>query len=259
MILERIVSGNLPDLRRRKEELPLLKLQALVADMPCPPLDMAASLKGNGIKLIAEVKKASPSKGIIRPDFDPVDIARIYARNGAAAISVLTEEHHFQGSLDNLKLIRESGAASSLPLLRKDFIHDPYQVYEARLYGADAVLLIAAMLTPQKLEKLLSLSHTLGMKCLVEVHTRPELDIALKSNARIIGLNNRDLHTFKVDLSVTETLRPLIPPERIVVSESGIQTRADISRLAELGVDAVLIGEALTASADIAAKMRELL
>jgi indole-3-glycerol phosphate synthase len=220
---------------------------------------MAASLKGNGIKLIAEVKKASPSKGIIRPDFDPVDIARIYARNGAAAISVLTEEHHFQGSLQNLKRIRESGAALNLPLLRKDFIHDPYQVYEARLYGADAILLIVAMLTPQKLEELLSLSHTLGMKCLVEVHTRPELDIALKSNARIIGLNNRDLHTFKVDLSVTGTLRPLIPPEHIVVSESGIQTRADISRLTEMGVDAVLIGEALTASADIAAKMRELL
>ncbi|PKH45569.1 indole-3-glycerol-phosphate synthase [Dehalococcoides mccartyi] len=259
MILERIVTDNLPDLERRKMRLPLAKLQELALDIPYPPIDMAMKLKGRQVRLIAEVKKASPSKGIIRSDFDPVDIAGIYARNGASAISVLTEEHHFMGSLDNLKKIRESGVASKLPLLRKDFIHDPYQVYESRLYGADAILLIVAMLSPERLQELLSLSHKLGMKCLVEVHTRSELEIALESNARIIGLNNRDLHTFKIDLTVTERLRPLIPPECIVVSESGIQTRADISRLEELGVDAVLVGEALTASVDIAAKMRELL
>jgi len=223
-----------------------------------PALDLAAALRGDGIQLIAEVKKASPSRGIIRPDFDPVEIAIIYAGNGAAAVSVLTESGYFQGSLDHLKDIRNA-LHNKLPLLRKDFIFDLYQVYESRAYGADSLLLIVAILKLEELQALLRLSHELGMSCLVEVHNEAEVEIALSSEARIIGINNRDLTTFSVDIATTERLSPLIPPDRIVVSESGIKERADIEKLSQLGVDAVLIGESLMAAPDIAAKMRELL
>ncbi|MDZ4230856.1 MAG: indole-3-glycerol phosphate synthase TrpC [Dehalococcoidales bacterium] len=258
MVLERIVTENRPWLETRKRDFPLAELQRMALELS-PPLDMAAALRGDGIRLIAEVKKASPSRGLIRADFDPVEIARIYTANGAAAISVLTESLNFQGSLGYLRSIREALGNDRLPLLRKDFIVEPYQVYEARAYGADALLLIAAILEYEKLSELLELSHELGMKCLVEVHNEAEMEIALKSQARIIGINNRDLRDFSVDLAVTGRLRPLVPGDRIVVSESGIKDRCDVEWLRNLGVDAVLVGETLMSAPDIAARMKELL
>lgn len=258
MILEKIVADNQLELEAKKRSFPLAELQGVASEQPTP-LNFASALRGERVQLIAEVKKASPSKGIIRPDFNPVEIARIYAGNGAAAISVLTEAKYFQGNLDHLRDIREGLGDKRLPLLRKDFICDPYQVYESRAYGADSLLLIVAMLTPEKLEELFGLSHQLGMDCLVEVHNETELEIALNSEARVIGINNRDLSTFDVDLTTTKRLRPLIPQDRIVVSESGINNRADVEKLKKWGVDAVLIGEALMSAASIVTKMKELL
>jgi len=257
MILDQIVSHNLGELEDKKRRLPVAELQRLASEQP-PALDLASALRGDVIKLIAEVKKASPSRGVIRPDFDPVEIAKIYAGNGAAAISILTEAKHFQGSLDHLRDIRKA-LPDKLPLLRKDFIVDPYQIYESRAYGADSLLLIVAILKLEKLQELLRISHELNMSCLVEVHNEAEVEIALKSQAKIIGINNRDLNTFGVDLTTTGRLRPLIPPDRIVVSESGIKERTDIEKLSRLGIDAVLIGESLMSAPDIAARMRELL
>ncbi len=258
MLLEQIVADNLAELETRKGSFPLAELRR-VASRQRSPLDFASALCGDRIKLIAEVKKASPSRGIIRPDFNPVEIARVYASHGASAISVLTETRYFQGSINYLRTIGNALGKKRLPLLRKDFLSDPYQVYESRAYGADSLLLIVAILTADKLQELLGLSHDLGMKCLVEVHNEAELETALRSGARIIGVNNRDLNTFAVDLATTERLRPLIPPDRIVVSESGIKDRSDMEKLRQWGVDAVLIGEALMSAPDIAAKMKELL
>ena len=258
MILDRILADNLEELESRKRSFPLKELQRVALERPTP-LDFASALRGERIQLIAEVKKASPSKGIIRSDFNPVEIARTYAGNGAAAISVLTEAKYFQGNLDHLRDIREALGDKRLPLLRKDFISDPYQVYESRAYGADSLLLIVAMLTPEKLEELLRLSHELNMSCLVEVHNEAELKIALNSGARIIGINNRDLSTFDVDLTTTKRLRPLIPQDRIVVSESGINNRADVEKLKKWGVDTVLVGEALVTANNILTKMKELM
>lgn len=256
MILDQIVAHSRLELETRKKSLPLEELRR-VALKQAPPHDFASALRGEGVKLIAEVKKASPSRGVIRSDFDPVEIARVYADNGASAISVLTEPKYFRGSLNHLKDIRKALGDKKLPLLRKDFIFDPYQVYESRAYGADSLLLIVAILTPEKLETLLELSHQLGMGCLVEVHNEAELEIALNRGARVIGINNRDLNTFDVDLTATQRLRPLIPKDRIVVSESGIKDRGDIAELRKWAVDAVLIGEALMSAADIASKMKE--
>ena len=218
------------------------------------PLPYPAS----GVKIIAEVKKASPSKGVIKVDFDLVAIARAYADGGAAAISVLTEEKYFQGSRDYLKAIADDLGENCPPLLRKDFLVDPYQIYEARGYRADAVLLIAAILSPSDLVSLLDLAHRLGMSALVEAHTEAEVQAALDAGARIIGINNRDLKTFKVNLETTARLRPLIPSDRLVVSESGISTRADIVYLSQLGVNAALVGEALMTTPDIGQKLKEL-
>jgi len=257
MILDRIVADNLEELESRKRSFPLKEWQRVALEQPLP-LDFVSALHGNHIKLIAEVKKASPSKGIIRPDFNPVEIAQTYAGNGAAAISVLTEAKYFQGSLDHLRDIRRA-LGNRLPLLRKDFLCDPYQVYESRAYGADSLLLIVAILTPDKLEELFGLSHELGMSCLVEVHNEAELEIALNSGAKVIGINNRDLSTFDVDLTITKRLRPLIPQDRIVVSESGIKDHSDMEKMKRWGVDAVLIGESLLSASDITAKMKELL
>ena len=258
MILDKIVADVTIDLAEKKKRVPLAEI-AKIATVQPQPLDFAAALRGNKVRLIAEVKKASPSKGIICADFNPVNIAKIYAANGAAAISVLTEPKYFQGSLDYLRDIKKALAAKPLPLLRKDFIFDPYQVFEARAYGADCLLLIVAILSPAQLFELLQLSRQLGMMNLVEVHNTVELEIALNSGAAVIGINNRDLNTFKVDLKTTSVLRPLIPADRLVVSESGIKTRKDIQQLQEWGVNAALIGEALMTSHDIAAKMKELL
>ena len=258
MILDRIVADNRVELQARKQSFPVDELRRLALKQQ-PPLDFASALSGDHIQLIAEVKKASPSRGIIRSDFNPLATARIYAANGASAISVLTETRYFQGSLNYLKAIRDALGNKRPPLLRKDFLHDPYQIYESRAYGADALLLIVAILKPGELQELLELSHELKMGCLVEVHNEDELKIALSSGARIIGINNRDLNTFTVDLTTTERLRPLVPQDRIVVSESGIRDRSDMEKLRRWGVDAALIGESLMSAPDIATKMRELL
>lgn len=257
MILDDIVAAKKGALAAAKRRTSLIQLQRM-AQTQSPPLDFAASLRGEDIRLIAEVKKASPSAGLIRADFNPREIAQIYADNGAAAISILTETKYFKGSLNYLKDIREALGDRRIPLLRKDFIFDPYQIYEARAYGADSILLIAAILTPDKLKNLLALSREIGMEPMVEVHDETEIKTALESDARIIGINNRDLKTFNTDLTPTEGLRPLILEDRIVVSESGIKNRNDIAKLRRWGVDAVLIGESLMAASDIAAKMREL-
>jgi indole-3-glycerol phosphate synthase len=258
MILDQIVADNKLELEIRKGSFPLEELRRIALEQP-PPLDFASALRGERVQLIAEVKKASPSRGVIRSDFNPVEIAQTYASNGASAISVLTEARYFQGSLNHLRDIREALGSKRLPLLRKDFIHDPYQIYESRAYGADSLLLIVAILNPEKLEELFWLSHELGMSCLVEVHNEAELEIALRRQARIIGINNRDLRTFTVDLATTKQLRPFIPPGRIVVSESGIKNRDDMEKLRKWHVDAVLIGESLLSAPDITAKMKELL
>ena len=261
MILDEIVQSKKESLGQRKREIPLRELKRRCADMKRKPIDLASALRGDDIKLIAEVKKASPSKGIINADIDPVKLAITYAANGASAISILTEENYFKGSIDYLMAIREAFDAKNIrvPLLRKDFIFDPYQIYESRAYGADALLLIVAILDDDDLIKLINLSYTLGMKCLVEVHDKSELKRAVASGCRIIGINNRNLKTFEVDLRTTERLRPFVPDDCIVVSESGIRRNADVEKLRQWKVTAMLVGEVLSAADDAAGKMKELL
>jgi indole-3-glycerol phosphate synthase len=258
MILDEIVAHNRIELEERQRSLSLAEVRRMAREQPLT-LDLAAALQGDRVRLIAEVKRASPSKGAIRLYSDPVEVANTYASNGASAISVLTEMKHFQGSLQDLKAIRDALGEKRVPLLRKDFLFDPYHIYESRAYGADALLLIVAILTLDRLKELLFLSHQLGLKCLVEVHNEAELGVALKTEARIIGINNRNLATLNVDLNTTKRLRAFIPPDRIVVSESGIRGQADVESLRHLRVDAILVGEALMAAPDIAAKMKELL
>jgi indole-3-glycerol phosphate synthase len=256
-ILDRIVADKREELAAAHRLVPLAGLKARLPQAP-PSRPFADALHRDSLRLIAEVKKASPSRGLLREDFDPVALARSYAEAGAAAVSVLTDEPHFQGSLDHLASIR-SALPDGPPLLRKDFLFDPYQLYEARARGADAVLLITAVLDSALLAELLGLATTLEMDALVEVHDGPELERALAVGARLVGVNNRDLRTFDVDLATTERLRPLIPPEVTVVAESGVSTRADIERLQARGVHAVLIGEALVTAPDPAAKIRDLM
>jgi len=256
MFLERIVAQTKNDLELRKREIPLEEVQRLAAAQPAP-LDLYAALSsGPGVKLIAEVKRASPSKGLLAPHLDPVEIARIYEANGAAAISVLTEPHFFLGSPDYLKAIKQ---VVQVPVLRKDFIIDEYQVYEARAWGADAILLICAILDDNQLRHLLSAAHNLGMCCLVEVHTAGEAQRAVAVGAKIIGVNSRDLVTFQMDPHLMRKLRPLIPVDRVVVAESGIHTAAHARRLALYDVSAMLVGESLVVSNEIPAQMRSLL
>jgi len=257
-ILNDIVADKRDELAAAKRRAPLGEVKRAAADQP-PPKDFAAALGGVRIRVIAEVKRASPSRGLIAAEFDPVTIARRYAENGAAAISVLTESKHFQGSLEYLASVRRALGERRPPLLRKDFIIDPYQVFESRAAGADALLLIAAILDPGQLGELAGLAHTLGMKCLVEVHDEGELAAVLATPAQVIGINNRDLRTFEVSLETTGRLRPLVPADRLVVSESGIKGRADMERLQAWGVNAALVGEALMTAPDVGAKIRELL
>ena len=254
-MLDRIIAQKRQEIEQRKKIATMTYLQERIARQK-PPLDIALTLKGDHIRLIAEVKQASPSRGMLRPNLNPVELAQTYAEGGAAAISVLTEANYFMGSIEHLAAIRE---VVGLPLLRKDFIFDPYQVYESRAYGADALLLIAAVLNQEQLKELVSLSHSLGLRCLVEVHNTDEVERAVLSGAEIIGINNRDLNTFTVDITTTRRLRPLIPQERIVISESGIKSKRDIEKLGKWGVDAVLVGEALVTASDVMAKMKELL
>jgi indole-3-glycerol phosphate synthase len=256
MFLDKIIAEKLEELEQGQKIVPLPELEAVIREK-APPLDLAAALSGDKLRLIAEVKRASPSRGVLRPDLDAVRLAETYAQCGAAAISVLTELRYFGGSGEDLEAIRRK--LPKIPLLRKDFVLKPYQVFESRAWGADALLLIAAILDDSQLKELLSLSHELGMQCLVEVHNENELKRALTCEAKIIGINNRNLDTMAVDLNVTRRLRPLIPSDRLAVSESGIKGRGEVQKLRELGVNAILIGEALVTASDVAAKIKELL
>jgi indole-3-glycerol phosphate synthase len=257
VLLDDIVAATKVAVEARKRRFPLDEL-IQQAGKRAPALDFATALSGDGVKIIAEVKKSSPSKGVIKADFDPVSIARAYAGGGAAAISVLTEEKYFQGSLDYLRAIADDLGENRPPLLCKDFITDPYQVHEARFCGADAVLLIAAILSPSELASLLELTRLLGMEALVETHDAAEIKTAIGCDAKTIGINNRDLKAFKVDLRTTALLRPLVPGDRLIVSESGISSSEDIGYLKNLGVNAALVGEALMTAPDIGHKLREL-
>lgn len=256
-ILDEIIASTRSDLKARSSARTLADLKARIAEMqPTKGFGAALANEKRPVRIIAEVKKASPSKGVIREDFEPVEIARLYEKKGAAAISVLTEERYFQGSLDYLAAIRKE---VGIPLLRKDFIVDPFQVYEARAAGADAILLIAACLERSQIEDLGGLAAELGMDVLTEVHNLRELDKTLMAGARIVGINNRDLHTFETDLTTTLELLRDIPSGKVVVSESGINTRQDIELLQTAGVHAFLIGEALMREKDMAGKLEELL
>jgi len=256
-ILDTILEYKRAEVERRLRSTPLSELEAAIKDLPSP-LNFSGALWGDKVRLIGEVKKASPSKGLLAPDFDPVALATCYAENGAAAISVLTEVDHFQGSLDYLKAVKAAVGPLGLPALRKDFLYHPYQVYEARAYGADAALLIVAMLEPTQLKELLAVCQQLWVQALVEVHDEAELEVALAAGAEIIGVNHRDLRTFNVDLTLTSRLRPLIPQGKLIVAESGISSAEDVATLKRVGVNAVLVGEALMAAPDTAAKVREL-
>jgi indole-3-glycerol phosphate synthase len=259
-ILKTIVARKREEVAAARSSMPLAALKGRVAELEEPPRGFIRALRGcvesGWTTVIAEVKKGSPSKGVIRADFDPIGIAEIYARHGAACLSVLTDETFFLGHLRFLGLIREQ---VRLPLLRKDFLRDPYQLWEAREAGADAVLLIAAMLEPTQLADLVAEAGEIGLDVLLEVHDERELEMALQVPVELIGINNRNLRTFLVDLAVTERLAPLIPVDRLVVAESGIAARGDLLRLQAAGASVFLIGESLMRSPDIGVKLEELL
>ncbi len=262
-ILDRIVETKRKEIARLKRSRPIEQLQAGIADAP-PVRNFFSACTRKGEKLlnvIAEVKKASPSAGVICADFDPAAIARKYADAGADAISVLTDEQYFSGSLDDLQAVRQ---AVSLPVLRKDFIIDPYQVLQSRVAGADAILLIAECLTPGELTDLMILAASLKLTCLVETHN-PDNFMRIRSmigfphaSYSLLGINNRDLTTFETDIATTLRLAELVPDRTVLVSESGIKTRTDTKRLADAGVNTVLIGQTLMQADDVAAKMDEL-
>lgn len=254
-ILATIAGHVREQVARRQRTLPAAALR----DRPlfCAPVrGFAKSLKGNSRRIIAEVKRASPSKGLIRENFDPVAIAVDYSSHGASAISVLTEERFFQGSLDHLERIR---GAVSVPLLRKDFMLDPYQLVEARSYGADAVLFIAALLDRAVMRELREQAAALSLDSLVEVHNEAELDAALAAGAELIGINNRDLKTFEVSLATTEILAPLVPAGMPAVCESGIDSLEQIRRVENLGIHIFLIGESLMRAPQPGRKLKQLL
>jgi indole-3-glycerol phosphate synthase len=255
-ILDRIVASKRRELADAKQHVPAAELERRLAQA-APPRDFRAALERDpGIQVIAEVKKASPSAGVLRADFDPVAIARVYAQHGAACLSVLTDEPFFQGHLRYLEAIR---AAVDRPLLRKDFLLDRYQLLEARAAGADAVLLIAEILGDDELPRLLRQAQELRLQALVELYDRANLPRVLDSGARLIGVNNRDLRTFVTRLEHTLELAAEVPGDVCLVSESGIRTRADVARLQAAGVRAVLVGETFMRAADIGAKLDELL
>jgi indole-3-glycerol phosphate synthase len=259
-ILNKIVAHKREEVTVAKRAQPLAEVKAKLSDREDQPRGFERALRtaaaSGWTAIIAEVKKGSPSKGIIRPDFDPLDIAIAYQENGATCLSVLTDEKFFLGHLRNLALIREQ---VTLPLLRKDFIFDPYQVYEAAAGGADAILLIAAMLDLSPLRELKALAGELYLDVLLEVHDERELGMALATDCGLIGINNRSLHTFVTDLATTERLARMIPSERLIVAESGINCRADVERLQNAGAGAFLVGESLMREEDIGSKLAELL
>jgi indole-3-glycerol phosphate synthase len=260
-ILDKIVRSKRARVADRKRLAPADQVEARARALPAPAPGFLAALsaprkQGHGLHVIAEVKKASPSRGVLRADFRPLEIARDYASGGASALSVLTEEDHFLGSD---RYLEEISRAVPVPTLRKDFIVDPYQVFEAKLLGASAYLLIVACLSPAELSSLIGLGKSIGLTPLVEAHTAEETRIAVEAGSPVIGINNRDLKTFETSLETTFKLRPLVPAGIPVVSESGIFTRADMQALADAKVQAALIGESLMKEADIGAKLRELL
>ncbi|TFG73101.1 MAG: indole-3-glycerol phosphate synthase TrpC [Anaerolineales bacterium] len=253
-ILDEIVLHKREEVAYLKRSVPLRRVLDQVEQAPTSR-DFRAALQASGVSLIAEVKRASPSKGVLRDDLDPAQCAVIYEKSGAAAVSVLTEQHYFQGSLADLYAVRQ---AVGIPVLRKDFIFDPYQIYEARAAGADAVLLITAILTDDTLNALYHLIVQLGMAALVEVHNARELERALMVTPSIIGINNRNLKTFDVSLNTTAYLLTLLPHGVVTVAESGIHTAQDVVYLRQLGVNAMLVGEAIVTAPDMGLKVREL-
>ena len=254
-ILEEISTYKRDFVARRAAELPFADVCARAQDTPAPA-DFAGALRADGISLIAKVKKASPSKGLIREDFDPAAIAEAYAENGARALSVLTDEAYFQGCDEYLQTARR---VAGIPVLRKDFTVDPYQIQEARLLGADAILLIVALMDGGQLEDFQGLGRELGLSVLVEAHTQLELERALEARPDLVGINNRDLQTFETTLDTTFELRPYVPQGITLVSESGIDNYDHVRQLEECGVDAILVGESLMRQQDVGAAVRVLL
>jgi len=256
-ILQRIIETKLEEVTLRSRSRDQATITAMAAEQP-PARGFAervTRLASEGSAVIAEIKKASPSAGVIREDFRPAEIAAAYERAGAACLSVLTDERYFQGSEDFLVEARQ---AVAIPVLRKDFVVHPWQVYESRAIGADCILLIAAALQPDQLQELDGLARDIGLDVLVEVHDEAELERALTTQASLVGVNNRDLHTFTTDLSTSERLQPLVPDQRTLVTESGIHTAADVGRMKTHHINAFLVGEAFMRAEDPGAALREL-
>ena len=256
MILSKIINEKRKEIEQARIKMPENQLKELAGKIYIKSSFKRNISRPHHINLIAELKKASPSKGIIRGDFNPVKIALTYQANGASALSVLTDERFFEGHLKTLKELKDR---VTIPLLRKDFIIDEYQIYESLYWGADAILLIAQILTGEELEGFYKMAKGMGMDVLIEVHNEEDVAKALKSGASIIGINNRDLTTFKVDITTTQRLLRIIPENKVRVSESGIKTYEDVMFLKSLGINAVLIGETFLEADDIAAKMREIM
>lgn len=257
-ILDTIIAHKHTEVRERMADVSAAQLNARVASAP-PPRDFVVALQTPQtglVTLIAEIKKASPSAGITRENFDPVAIAKAYEAAGASCLSVLTDEKFFQGHDDHLKAVRE---AVGLPLIRKDFIINDWQIYESRHIGADAVLLIVAALSPSQVADFQEIAHELGMAALVEVHTEAEMEVALAANAKLIGINCRDLNTFVTDLGTVERLAAMVPDGVTLVAESGLKTPADVRRVADAGAQAILVGETLMRAPNIEAATRALL
>jgi indole-3-glycerol phosphate synthase len=259
-VLVGICANTRMEVAARKSRTSIEALRQTIAARGDRPRGFGAALKDATVRgkygLIAEIKKASPSGGLIRPDFDPAALARAYREGGAACLSVLTDEKYFQGTPEHFRAAR---AAVDLPVLRKDFMLDPWQVYESRAIGADCILLIMACLTDAQARELESLARNLDMDVLVEVHDKRELDRALGLETSLIGINNRDLRTLKTDLATTEELAPLVPPDRFLIAESGIRNTDDLRRLAAVGPNCYLVGESLMRQDDVAGAVRELL
>ena len=256
-ILDEIIEAKRVELARHKATFSQAAIEEQVKTAPFP-LNLSGALWGDRVRLIAECKKASPSKGLFTPNYDPVAMAMTYAENGAAAISVLTEGDYFQGNLEHLRAVKAAVGPMGVPVLRKDFLFDPYQLYEARANGADAALLIVAALEESQLREMLEVAQSIWLQALVEVHSEQELETALRCGAEIIGINHRDLKTFNIEMTLSLKLRPLIPAGRLIVAESGMSSAEDVLPLKQAGVNAILVGEAVMTARDPAAKVREL-